>query len=256
MLFLVGVGLEEGDISSRAAIALKGCSEIMLDRYTSVISDSYISFLEGISGKPIQMLKRQDLEENVSKTVGRAKESDIAILVPGDPLVATTHHLIIDTAHSMGVKCRVMHSSSIFSAAIGESCLDIYKFGPTTTIPFWYENYKPTSFADVILKNLSNGEHTLVLVDIDPSKGKTMGLEEALSLLGKAWSKTTEKDFANENIMALGNVGKEGQKIYYGTASEIAAAAKEFEGMAISIIVPASLSFAEEESLKKFEMHK
>jgi diphthine synthase len=253
MLFLVGLGLDEGDISSKALEALRISDDLLLDRYTSILSEGYIDYIRHASGKQISIIKRSDLEESVESTVGRAKEKNVAILVPGDPLIATTHHIIIDAAEKLHIPYKIFHSASIFSAAIGESCLDIYRFGPTTTIPFWRKNYKPISFVDVILKNLSNNEHTLVLLDIDAEKGETMGISEALSLLGEAWkAKGPGIDFSKLKIMVLGNVGKKGQKIGYGSVSDMAEVSAEFKGMAISIIIPSSLNFAEEESVKKF----
>ena len=180
-----------------------------------------------------------------------AKEKDVALLIPGDPLVATTHHLIVNTARKLEIGVEVFHSASAFTAAIGESGLDIYKFGPTVTIPFWFENYRPTSFLDVIRRNLDNKEHTLVLLDIDQKAHHPMSIGEAVGILESAeresHSGTVRSDL---KVVIIANAGREGQEIRYVSIGEIGDDIKNsLSRKAIALVVPAQMSFAEEENL-------
>lgn len=252
MLFLIGLGLSFKDVSLRAMDAVKKADSLLLDQYTSFLPEGYVEFMEKEAGKKAVRLTRQDLEDNVKSTVGRAKEADVAILIPGDPLVATTHHLIINTAKELGIRVEVFHSASAFTAAIGESGLDIYKFGPTVTVPFWFENYRPTSFLDLIGKNLENKEHTLALLDIDQKAHRPMGLEEALGIL-RAAETAQHKGVINDGlkVVVIANAGREGQAVKYvslgGITNELA---KSLSGKAIALVIPAQMSFAEEENLR------
>ena len=70
-------------------------------------------------------------------------------------MVATTHSDIILQAKKQGIKTKIIHSSSIFSA-IAETGLQIYKFGKTTSIPYPEGKYMPTSPYKVVKDNLSS----------------------------------------------------------------------------------------------------
>lgn len=249
MLMLIGIGIETGDISVRALEAAKQAKKLYLDSYTAPITSEYLSFLENRTGKKIHGLDRHALEENAKKLVNEAVREDIAIFFVGDPLIATTHHTILDLSKKEGVQTSVYHAPSIFSIAIGESGLDIYKFGPTTTIPFWSKNYKPTSFVDVITRNSKNGEHTLVLVDVDSKNNSTMGAQEALTLLAAACA---EKTVTLGKILLVGNAGCADQKILCVEFSKAEKHAHDFSGKKLSIIVPAAMNFAEEDAIKRF----
>lgn len=249
MLALIGMGLDAKDISVKALEFIKTSDAVLVDRFTSVISQESINFIELESGKKIRQVTRSDLEEKVRYTIAPAKDSDMAILVVGDPLVATTHHIILDEAHRHGISTIVFHASSIFSAGIGESGLDIYKFGPTTTVPFWSERYKPTSFIDVISKNLSNKEHTLLLLDIEPSKVAQMKIGQAVEIISSA---DKNKILAQNKVIVLADVGRSSQMIFYTEFSKLMQLSAVLEGKILSLIIPAELNFAEEDAIKKF----
>ena len=250
MLALIGVGLDTKDISVKALEFVKEASIVYVDRYTSVMAQQGIDFIEKESGKEITVVTRSDLEEKVKLTIKPSKDTDIAILVIGDPLIATTHHIILDEAIKQGIKTKVFHSASIFSAGIGESGLDIYKFGPTTTVPFWSEHYKPTSFIDVLAKNLSNSEHTLMLLDIDQIKGSPMSIKQAAEIMNN--SNTKRILDPSKKVIILADIGREGQTVSYVEFSRIESLSGRLEGKTLSIIVPAELNFAEEEAVMKF----
>jgi diphthine synthase len=254
MLFLIGLGLDSKDISIHGLETAKRCDALFVDSYTNYIDNGYISFLEGETGKSIQRIDRSDLEENASMLIGIAKEKDIAVFVSGDPFLATTHQSIILDAVKAKVKYRVIHGSSIMGAAAGEAGLIAYRFGQTTTVPFWTEKYKPTSFLDVINSNLINLQHTLVLLDYKSIERKKMDLGEALDIL-RAADKEKGYNIINgyRHIIVLGDVGKDTQDIAYMKIQDIGEKIfKRFANKLTTIIIPAKLTAAEAEFVSMF----
>ncbi|MDE1846112.1 MAG: diphthine synthase [Candidatus Micrarchaeota archaeon] len=254
MLFLIGIGLNNRDIPYSAADDLSGADEVLVDQYTNFITDEDLAWITSKFQISPKLIHRSDLEENAKVMVEKAKEKDIVLLVSGDPLIATTHHTILDLAAKKGVEYKIYHSSNIFSGAIGESGLDIYKFGPTTTITFWSEKYKPTSFIDVVKKNFENGQHTMCLCDYHYNEKRRMKVSEAIELLHVA-DETKGYGFITEKskILVLGDVGKDSQEIRYLQVGKINKEdLRAFEGKVITLIVPGPMNFAEEEALQKF----
>jgi diphthine synthase len=99
------------------------------------------------------------------RIVEEAKDEDVALLVYGSPLVATTHISLINACKSGGVKFQVLHAGSVFDA-VAESGLSFYKFGKTASLPAWSSGFTPKSFMEIIEDNLKIGAHTLLLIDI------------------------------------------------------------------------------------------
>lgn len=253
MLFIVGLGLDTKDISVRSLEQIKSAHALMLDPYTNIISNQYVEYLENSSGKKIIKLSRADLEENVPKTIGEAIEKDIAILVSGDPMIATTHQILIDQAVKMGIPYKVMHSSSILTAAIGECGLIPYKFGQTTTIPFWSDKYKPTSFLDTISKNKACNYHTIVLLDYNYLKREGLRLNDAINqLIAAEEEKRTGCISANSMVFAMGDVGKPTQLIRYAKISDLQKTSRDFEGKILTLVIPSKLTIAEEDHISRF----
>ena len=141
MIALIGIGLGARDISVKSIDFIRSADTVIMDSYTSTIGKESIDFIIKETGKEPKKEPRSAFEDNLKDTVKMARDKSMAILVIGDPLIATTHHIILDEARKQGIKTAVFHSASIFSAAIGESGLDIYKFGPSTTVPFFRDGY-------------------------------------------------------------------------------------------------------------------
>jgi diphthine synthase len=255
MLLLIGLGIDTKEISVKALEALRNADSIFLEQYTTFISAEYIKYLRSVSGKEVMALGRPELEEGAQETLKGAKSKTVAILVPGDPLIATTHYsTILNTARRLGIESKVYHSSSIYSAAVGESGLDVYRFGPPATIAFWSEKYKPTSVLDAIRKNMMNGQHSLVLLDLEQRERRPMALGEAITLLKEA---EKEKGYGIINddlkLIIMGDVGKETQEIAYKSLKEVPKISERFSKRMLVLVIPSSPSFAEQESLSGLE---
>lgn len=175
MLYLIGLGFDEKDLSLKGLEIAEKC-ECYCELYTS-----YFPFkgLEEIIGKNIIILKRSDLEEDLNNFLEKAKEKDIVLFVPGDPLVATTHIDLVIEAKKKQIPVKIIHNSSIFSA-IAETGLHLYKFGKTATIPF---TKQLESVKETLEINRKNELHTLLLLDIDYENKKYMSVKEALEIL-------------------------------------------------------------------------
>lgn len=181
MLYLIGLGLGDAkDITIKGLEIVKKVEKVYLENYTSILCCGQAE-LEKFYDRSIHLMDREMMEQGCDEILLSAKDSDIAILVVGDPLNATTHTDLLLRAASLNVSYRIVHNASIINAV---ACcgLQIYNFGETVSIPFWTDTWKPDSFYDKILKNRSNKLHTLCLLDIkikEPNLEKLMkGIQE------------------------------------------------------------------------------
>ena len=247
MLFLVGLGLSENDIPVGALDACKQC-ELYIDRFTTLIPERTLNRIGEITGKQITELTRQDMEEDADKIVKRALTRDIAILVGGDPLMATTHKLLFVEAAKHGVKTAVLHANSIITTAIGESGLDFYRFGGACTIPKWSAHYKPVSFYKKIEANLTNNMHSMLLLDYDAKKMETLGIPEAIEILENADAQYKKGIITNmTKIIILHNMQLDGKKVITTTIED----AKRIKENGVNIIIlPAELTEIERETIE------
>ncbi|MGC8676190.1 MAG: diphthine synthase [Candidatus Micrarchaeia archaeon] len=252
MLFLIGLGLDVGDLSENAINAIKKCDDVFIERYTSFLPDSYDGYLARATGKAAKELERRDLEQLAKDIVSKAASRNIAVLVPGDPLLVTTHVTLLELAGKLGVAAKTIHAPSILSVAIGESMLDVYKFGQFANVPMWQKDYKPTAFINVVKENMQKGLHSLLFLDIDQEHHKPMALEACIATMKAADETEHAGIFAKDPlVLVLGNVGRASQRIALSRISSAARLAPMFNEMPLSIIVLADLSFYEE-AVKKF----
>ena len=89
----------------------------------------------------------------------------MALLVVGDVLCATTHTDIALRAKKLDVKVEVIQNASVMGA-VGKCGLQLYSYGQCVSLPFWTEQWRPTSWYEKIAFNRSGNLHTLCLLDI------------------------------------------------------------------------------------------
>jgi diphthine synthase len=251
MLYLVGLGLSsEKDLTLKGLETLKKCSAVYAEFYTNYTSAD-LGKLSAQIGKEITILDRQGIEEKAEDNLLKeAADSDVALIVSGDPMVATTHIDLILRAKKLGIKYRIIHSSSIYSA-IAECGLQIYKFGRTASIAYPEGNYFPTSPYDLLKGNLSLGMHTLLLLDIKAAEKRFMTVNEGIKLLLEMEEKKKEKIISPETLcIGIARLGSEDAVILAGKASEIIN--EDFGKPPHCLIVPGKLHFIEEEALALF----
>ncbi len=238
MLYLISLGIwDETDLTLRAIEAIKTCDKVYCELYTANWKGS-LKPIEKMTGKKIQLLEREIVESDLIPN--EAKKKRIALLVPGDPLVATTHFQLIQDAKKKHVKTSVIHSSSIYTV-VAETGLSIYKFGRTTTLAYPEKGYDPQSPYEVILLNRKIGLHTLVLLD---TKNNGMTISDAIELLEKM---DKEEILARTKIVAAADMGSTKQIIKYGYAKDL-----KIKETGI-VVVPSILNYNEEEALKLWQ---
>lgn len=246
MLFLVGAGLSDGGLTEEALSLLKkGSVTVYAEKYTGWFGDR-LSDMEKKLGKKVTILERSGLEDNIASLIELAKRGDVAVLVAGDPLVATTHKIAWIEAKKADVKVSAIHSSSIVSAAMGTSGLDFYRFGQICTIPMWSDHYKPVSFYETIEKNQANGLHSLLLLDYDPKIGSIQP-SYAAEIMVQA-EKTYKKGIIRPStkMIVLHNLSIPGEQKLLLRLEEVKGLRLD-EGPTI-IILPAKMSKVEEEA--------
>jgi len=244
MLNLMGLGLsDEKGLTLEGLETLKKSDKVYIELYTSKWFGS-IENLEKMTGKKIMQLKRPDLEENLEKILKEAKNQTISILILGDPLVATTHTALLIEAKKLGIKTRVIHNASIYSAA-GETGLHLYKFGATVTIPFLEKmnNQFPESLSKIIRDNKGRDLHTLCLLDLISEKEKYMTPSEGMEVLLKSDDITQE-----DEIVIFGRAGSEEPLIAYGKIKNLID--KDFGNPPFVLIILGKLHFTEKEYLE------
>ena len=237
VLFLVGLGLgDEKDVTVRGLEAIKSCNKIFLEAYTSVLGVDKEK-LEAFYEKTIVIADRNMVESEAEQIYEPAKDGNVALLVVGDPVCATTHTDIMIRAKEFGCKVQVIHNASIMGAA-GSSGLQLYNFGQTVSIPFFEGHWRPTSFYPRIKYNRKGGMHTLCLLDIkvkEPDfdamvKGQTkflpprfMTVNTCCEQLAEAEDTLAEEAYDPKATLCVGlaRLGQETQQIVAGTMAEL-----------------------------------
>ncbi len=221
MLALVGLGLEEGDLTLKGRELIEGADEVYVEGYTSF---------------PYRVEARRLSREQVESSflVERAKAARVVLLVAGDPLFATTHLSLVAEARRAGVPVEIAHAPSVINA-LARTGLSTYKFGRTVTLS---KNFP--SDRERISLNLKCNLHTLCL--IDPGKP----ILDALSLL-------KEMGFSG-NWLVAERLGTSSERIHYGPSEKLLQL--EYGPPPHAVIIPAELSFFEEEFIKSTaELH-
>jgi len=174
--FLIGLGLgDPRDVTVHGLDVIKRCTRVYLEAYTSIMSGGKEN-MEAFYGREIIVADREQVEQGSDDLFEGAREGDVALLVVGDSLGATTHTDLKLRAHQLHIQVQVISNVSIMNA-IGCCGLNLDKYGETVSIPFWLDGWEPISFADKINKNLRKKLHTLCLLDI---KVKEQSLENLL----------------------------------------------------------------------------
>ncbi len=247
-LYLIGLGLhDQKDITVKGLEIVKKCNKIYLENYTSILQCS-VADLEKLYGKKVILANREMTEKDTERILTEAREKEVAFLVVGDPMSATTHIEIFKEAKEKKIKVEIVHNASILTA-IGTTGLQLYKFGHTTSIPFLEDVPQLEAPYHIIRQNKMLGLHTLCLLDLKPDKNKFMTVNQAIEVLEKIEERKKE-NLINKYLLVVGcaRLGSSKAVIKAGLLSKI----KKFDfGPAPHcLIVPGKMHFLEEEMLK------
>ncbi|MCK5149383.1 diphthine synthase [Candidatus Pacearchaeota archaeon] len=236
MLYLIGLGLNVDGISTYGLDIIKRCKKIYLENYTVDFPYSE-GELSDVVGKKIISADREFVEG--LQIVDEAKKMDIALLIYGSPLTATTHISLIQEAKRCNIRYKIIYNASVFDA-VAETGLQLYKFGKIASMPAWKKNYEPDSFMKIVQENQSMRSHSLILIDIG------LDFQDALEQLEVSARK---QKIILKKIVVCQALGTKNKKILYDNIEEL----KDFKNIKspYCIIIPSKLHFLEKEILEE-----
>jgi diphthine synthase len=234
MLYLIGLGLNIDSISTYGLETVKKCKKVYLENYT-VDFPYTIKELEQFLKKKFEIADRNKVES--LEIVDEASKKDVALLIYGSPLFATTHVTLLQEAKASDVRYKVIYNASVFDA-LGETGLQLYKFGKISSMPGWKKNYEPDSFMDIVRENTNIGAHSLILVDIG------LDFHNALDQLEKAADNHKVK---LKKLIVCQCMGTQDRKIFYKDFSELRELTRVKKPYCI--IIPGKLHFVEKDFL-------
>jgi diphthine synthase len=253
MLWLIGLGIEGvGGMSMRGLEILKTCNLIYIERFTGYLSD--------IDLGELRLFCKQDY--NVVNVVGRlfvedgrdileqADNNEVALIVYGDALIATTYIDLFIRAIRRGIKVEVVHSASGITSLIGESGLQNYKFGRTSTI--MSEPQSAISVYNTLMDNLLLGNHTLILTEYSETKENIspffLDPIVAMKMLLDVEKEQRSRAFTEETfVLVASRIGRTDKKIISGQIRSLMEI--NYGTGPHSLIVPGRLHFVETEAI-------
>ncbi len=248
-LLFIGCGLGDADdLAPRARAALASAGEIFWETYTGRWPDGARERLEAAVHRPIVPMDRAALETGTE--VARALErcARVALLVAGDPFVATTHVALRSWAVAAGHTFRYFPGATVLSAVPSLLGLMHYRFGRTVSVPFPEPGFLPTSPLRAIEANHGAGLHTLVLLDLRPAEGRFMTATEAMGILAGMEGPGPPRLPAAQRWCVAARVGSEAPGAWWGSREELSAI--DFGPPPHALVVPApELHFEEERAL-------
>ncbi len=249
-LVFVGLGLyDEKDISIRGLEEIKEADAVFAEFYTSVMPGLSIRKLEKMAGKAVKVVSRRVLEEDEGKLIlEEAKKGKVAFLVPGDPLIATTHVDLRISAEKMGIRTRVIHGASAVSAVRGITGLQNYKYGKAVTIPFSEKGFVSKTPYDVIYENKERGLHTMCYLDIKAEEQRYLIIKGALQILLELEKQNRKQIIIPRTlIMGVARAGSIAPIVKAGYLQEVID--YDFGAPPHTLVFPGKLHFMEAEAL-------
>eukprot|EP00808_Paulinella_micropora_P028814 g48847.t1 len=165
VLYFIGLGLgDEKDITVRGLEVVRKCKRVFLESYTAILGVDQKK-LEAFYQRKLIDADRNLVESSAEQILEDAQTEDIAFLVVGDPLAATTHTDLFLRAAKQKIRVEILHNASIMNA-VAVCGLQLYQFGQAVSIPFFKDSWRPTSWYEKIKKNKDCGFHTMCLLDI------------------------------------------------------------------------------------------
>ncbi|RPB20624.1 Diphthine synthase [Terfezia boudieri ATCC MYA-4762] len=237
MLYLIGLGLNnEKDITVNGLEVVQRAERVYLEAYTAILMVGKDK-LEAFYGRDVIIADRELVESSSGQILLDADTKDIAFLVVGDPLGATTHTDLLLRARNLSIPTRTIHNASIMTA-IASTGLQLYSFGQTLSMVFFTPEWRPSSWYDRLIENAALGLHTLVLLDIKVKEMDLHALARRVGKYGKPRFMTVaecarqmieieeerEEGVCGPDTLVVGvaRLGTETQKIVSGTLAELA----------------------------------
>ncbi|OLE89179.1 MAG: diphthine synthase [Crenarchaeota archaeon 13_1_20CM_2_51_8] len=241
----IGLGLDsEQGITLEGLDTARNASRVFAEFYTNLMPNLNLENLERLVGRKVTVLGRRDIEDSEGKAVhAAASEGDVTLLVPGDPMVATTHVALRLSLAKRGFETRIIHSASIISAVCGATGLQNYKFGRSVTLPA--EPAVPKSVIQTLVENRQRDSHTLLFLDVRVEERTQIAIPEALQRLKKVLPESSDW-----LVVGLARVGASDQLVKAGSLNRLSK--QSFGGPPQVMVFPSKLHFMEAKALKAF----
>ena len=231
MLYLIGLGLDRDGFSYGSYNAVKNSRVVYLENYTVEFPYGKEE-LEELIQKRVREADRDFVEG--FEILKEAAEKNVALLVYGSPLTATTHVSLIEEAKKRKIPARIIQGASVLDG-VSETGLQTYKFGKTASMP----DFEADSFTEIVKENASIKAHSLVLIDVG------IKFRDALDRLEKSSAK---KKITLKKIVVCSRLGTKDGRIFYGETRELK---NKDVAAPFCFIIPSDLHFMEKEFLEK-----
>lgn len=240
----VGLGLnDERGLTQEGLEEARLADTAFAEFYTNIMPNLDLGRLERLIGKKVTVLDRTHLEDESGRDlVTAARKSRVAFLVPGDPMIATTHVSLRLSLQRLGIASRIIHAPSIVSAVCGVTGLQNYKFGKSVTLPFF--SPVPGSVHETLSDNRTRGLHTLLLLDIHNASDQ-LTINTALTRI-----KSASPVYQTRLAVGLARIGSKDEQVKASTVGNLIR--EEFGKPPHSIVFPGRLHFMEADALKSF----
>ena len=269
MLHLIGIGVRKEHINPEMLKAIEKSDKVFLEYYTSFYETDFEELSKYLK-KEIIICDREMIESRIeTEILTPAKNTDISLLVLGDPLIATTHTDLLLRAKELNIKTKVYNNVSIGNF-ITRTGLQFYKFGKITSIPFFSDKFMPRTPYLIYLDNYKMGAHSLFLLDLNPSndiayKGnkKFLSAYEALEFLLKIPKIMLENEEIEEKdtlaideetpAIVCSRLGFEDEEIVFDNVGGLIQIDKKRQFKApVCIIIPGDMHEMERKFLEQF----
>jgi len=184
--------------------------------------------------------------EDGQEILKTAKSSTVVLLSYGDPYIATTHIELRTRAKLEKIETKTIHSASAITSMIGEAGLQFYKIGRIMTIM----NEKKSTMTpyNTIFKNLTDGLHSVILLEYNQDKNYFLDPKNAISNLLDI-EREQKRDVLTDDTFAIvaSRIGFETQKIISGKLGNLLKI--DFGEPPHSIIVTGKLHFTESDAI-------
>lgn len=248
MLTLVGLGLNpKKHLTLEAVEKIKDGEEIFMELYTSRLMDISLDELEKFTGRKITLIERKIVESDF--LIDRSRNKNVVLLVPGDPMMATTHVELKLSAFEKNVPFGIVNGISVQCVIPSILGLQNYKFGRSVSIPFPDYDYYPESVYNFIGENRRLGLHTIVFLDL--RENLEMSAKMAFDILLKMEEKY-KKGIIDENMLVavISRAGSSRERVYAGTIKKLML--MDLGETPQILVIIGNLHYMEREALVKF----
>ena len=246
MLWFVGLGISgTKSIPIEVEKIIQEADFVYLEAFTSPISQIREDKIKNTVNGDFKIAKRW-LVEDGQEILKTAKSSTVVLLSYGDPYIATTHIELRTRAKLEKIETKTIHSASAITSMIGEAGLQFYKIGRIMTIM----NEKKSTMTpyNTIFKNLTDGLHSVILLEYNQDKNYFLDPKNAISNLLDI-EREQKRDVLTDDTFAIvaSRIGFETQKIISGKLGNLLKI--DFGEPPHSIIVTGKLHFTESDAI-------